>query len=149
MIDKLQKILSTSIEEVVASSLVLDLIDLYSKLYLNGSNPGGCEKCLRTAYNELMKTGMEKIKQLEEIKSRTCKPAWNGLKYINATARHWNSDLITDNEAIKLLEAGHLKKVDFEILPFDFEKPIPDEKVIQDFEKRHLPKKAKQVKKGA
>lgn len=56
-------------------------------------------------------------KKFEQAKNRTCKPAWNGNKYINATARHWNSDFITDDDAIMLLDKGFLNESDFKILP--------------------------------
>lgn len=148
MINKVKEVLSKSFEEVSASSLVLTLLECYSKLYLNGGQPGACSKCHRDYYIELKKTGMEKAINFEEVKTRTCKPAWNGLKYINATARHWNNELLTDKDAIGLLEKKFLFESDFEILPVNWGKPIPEEKVIQDFEQRHLPKKAK-VKKGA
>lgn len=146
MIEKLKKVINTPFEEVVASSLVLDLLDCYSKLYLNGGNPGGCTQCHRTYYNELKKDGMERALNYEEIKNRTCKPAWNGLKYISATARHWNDKLITDKDAVYLLENKHVTEKDFEILPKEWGKPIPEEKIKEQFEKRHAPKK---VRKGA
>jgi len=53
----------------------------------------------------------------DKAKTRTCKPAWDGLKYIPATARHWSSELITDEQAQKLLNEGHLREIDFQILP--------------------------------
>lgn len=56
-------------------------------------------------------------KKFELAKNRTCKPAWKGNKYINATARHWSSDFLTDDEAKMLLEKGHLTESDFTVLP--------------------------------
>lgn len=86
---------------------------------------------------------MELAKLYEEAKNRTCKPNWNGLKYISSTARHWNNELLTDKDAIYLLEGGHLTTKDFEVLPAEYGRPIPEEKVIADFEKRHAPRKGK------
>lgn len=148
MINKVKEVLSKSFEEVSASSLVLTLLECYSKLYLNGAQPGVCGKCMRGYYIELTKTGMEKAINFEEIKARTCKPAWNGLKFIPSTARHWNNELLTDKEAINLLEKKFLTPVDFEVLPAEWGKPIPEEKVIEAFEQRHAPK-IKKVKKGS
>jgi hypothetical protein len=147
MINSVKEVLAKSFEEVSASSLVLKLLDCYSKLYINGSQPGICGLCLRNYYTELKKNGMELAKIYEEVKNRTCKPAWNGLKYIPSTARHWNNELITDKDAMYLLEKGFVKENEFEILPSEWGKPIPEEKVIEAFEQRHLPKKSK--KKGA
>lgn len=53
----------------------------------------------------------------DKAQVRTCKPAWNGLKYIPGTARHWNSLLITDEEAEMLLKKGFLTETDFTVLP--------------------------------
>lgn len=144
MLEAVSEVISKSFEEVAASSLILKLINCYSKLYLNGSQPSGCTKCLRTYYQELKKTGMELAQKFEDVKNRTCKPNWNGLRYIPATARHWNNELVSDKEAEMLLEKGWLKESDFEVLPAGYGKPVPEEKVKADFEKRHAPRKKKQ-----
>jgi hypothetical protein len=81
---------------------------------------------------------MEAIERLEKIKNRTCKPNWNGLKYIASTARHWNNELITDDEAQMLLAGKHLTNKDFVVLPV-----MPDEEIKAKFEQRHAPKKKK------
>jgi hypothetical protein len=143
MVEEVGEIISKSFEEVSASSLILKLLDCYSKLYLNGSAPGLCNLCHREYYTQITKNGMELAKKYEEAKARTCKPNWNGLKYINATARHWNSDLLTDKEAIYLLEKGILKTTDFDTLPSEYGKPIPEEKIQSDFQKRQFKKKKK------
>jgi len=84
--------------------------------------------------------------KFDEAKTRTCKPAWKGLKYIPPTARHWNSELVTDKEAEYLLEKGYVKPTDFEVLPAKAE-PVPEEKIIEQFEKRHTPKAPRKTKK--
>lgn len=56
-------------------------------------------------------------KKIVEAESRTCQPAWKGLKYIPMAARHFSSRLITDEEAKMLLEKGFLKESDFRVLP--------------------------------
>lgn len=145
MTDQVSEVINKSFEEVSASSLILTLLNCYSKLYLNGADPGTCGKCHQDFYIQLKKNGMELAKLYEEAKNRTCKPAWSGLKYIPATARHWNDELITDKDAVYLLDNGFCKASDFETLPEGYGKPIPEEKVIEDFEKRHAPK----VKKNA
>jgi hypothetical protein len=151
MIEDIKEVLNKSFEEVAASSLVLKLLSVYSKLYLNGGQPAHCSACMRDYYSQLKKNGMELAQLYLEAKNRTCKPKANGIVYIASTARHWNSELITDKDAIYLLEGKHMKPSDFEILPEAWGKPIPEEKVIKDFEKRHAPKapKGRIVKKGA
>lgn len=140
MTDQVREVLNKSFEEVSASSLIISLLNCYSKLYLNGGEPGTCGKCHRDFYYQLKQNGMDLAQKYDEAKNRTCKPAWTGLKYIPATARHWNDELITDKDAVYLLDKGYCKKEDFEILPEGYGKPIPEEKVIEDFEKRHAPK---------
>jgi hypothetical protein len=115
--EDVREVINTPFEVVNSTSLVLKLLNSYSKLYLNGAQPGGCSLCIRDYYNKLLRTGMDLALKYEEAKNRTCKPAWNGLKYIPSTARHWNSELITDSDAKYLLSESHLKESDFEILP--------------------------------
>lgn len=117
MTELVNEIINKSFEEVSASSLILKMLDCYSKLYLNGKQPSTCGRCHRDYYITLKKNGMELAKKYEEAKNRTCKPAWTGLKYIPATARHWDDNLLTDKEAEYLLEKHFLKESDFEVLP--------------------------------
>lgn len=146
MTEQVREVLDKSFEEVNASSLILSLLSIYSKLYLNGAQPGTCGACHRDYYNQLKNNGMELAKQYEEAKNRTCKPSWNGIKYINATARHWNSELLTDKEATNLLEKGFLKSSDFSILPAGFGKVLTEAEIQETFEKRHAPKVKKAKK---
>lgn len=69
---------------------------------------------------------MEKAKKAEKVISRTCKPKFNGLRYIPsimkggkliAVHKHIDSGNISDQEALDLLDAGILKESDFEVLP--------------------------------
>lgn len=147
MTEQVREVLDKSFEEVNASSLILSLLSIYSKLYLNGAQPGTCGACHRDFYSQLKNNGMELAKNYDEAKSRTCKPSWNGIRYIAATARWWNSELITDKEALMLLEKGFQKPSDFTILPSDFNKPIPEEKVQESFQQRHAPKQKGRPKK--
>lgn len=143
MVENVKELLSKSFEEIEGSSLIINLLTIYSKLYLNGADPGSCGQCHRDYYIQLKLNGMEQAEKYLEAQNRTCKPSWSGLKYIRTTAKHWNDQLLTDKEAIYLLENKHLEIKDFEVLPADFGKPIPEEKVIQDFQKRHAPRKRK------
>ncbi len=113
----IELILSKSVGEVIASPLSLKLLKCYSKLYLNGKAPRTCSNSQRKYYNRLKKDGLEMAKKIKKAVSRTCIPKWKGNKYIPKAGRHYNSSLITDEEATALLEKGYLKETDFEKLP--------------------------------
>lgn len=149
---RLEELLKYDIKEIVGSPLVLELLDVYSKLFLNGSQPSYCEKCLTKYYYQLKQYGMEQQERIQKIKDRTCIPAWNGLKYIPAVARHFNSDLITDEEATDCLIDGKLRESHFKKLPDIYlELKKEPEKKDQEKEKQPEPKleKKKVVKKAA
>jgi len=151
MINDIKQIINLSFEEVVASSLSLKLLDCYSKLYLCGGQPKTCARSQRQYYCQLIKNGIEMAQKFEEAKNRTCRPNWGtpqkpGIKYIPDTGRHWNSELLTDKEAQMLLDKGYVKSTDFEILPAKPE-PVPEEKIQEQFEKRHIPKAPRKTKK--
>lgn len=116
--DQLAEVLNHEVGEVVASPiLIMSLLRLYSALYLQGRPPGTCGNCHREYYNKLKRNGMEKAKQADEVAKRTCEPKWKGLKFIAKLAKHFNDTLITDAQAISLLDAGFLKPEDFKVLP--------------------------------
>lgn len=60
---------------------------------------------------------MEKAQLADEVKNRTCKPKWKGLKFIHRVARHYSDQLITDKQAVDLLKKGLLTEADFLTLP--------------------------------
>ena len=59
--------------------------------------------------------------KLQEIKDRKCKPNWKGLIYFPIIATHVNSETITDNDAIMLLNEGLLNPKCFDVLPEGYE----------------------------
>lgn len=117
MYDELKKLIETPIDEIINSQLVLSLLNVYSKLYLFGKQPRFCEKCLRRYYVEIVNTGYLMLEKMESVKKRTCIPGWTGLLYIPSTARHWNSEAVTDEEAEMLIKGRHLKEESFTVLP--------------------------------
>ena len=131
MKEKVIKVISCTFEEVNASSLVLDLLECYSKLYANGAQLGGCSLCLRDYYSQLVKNGIEMAEKYEDVQKRTCVPAWVGLKYVPKAARHYSNEWITDKEAIYLLEIEALTEEDFEVMPTDL-KPAKKSKKEKD-----------------
>mgnify|MGYP001172527085 CR=1 FL=1 len=153
LIEKVQRILARSVEEVISSPLSLDLLECYSKLYINGAQPRSCAGSMRKYYAELTKTGVQKAMELNQTKERTCKPAWKGLKYIivkendyAAKGMHVSSEHITDEQAKKYLRIGALVESDFEILPENVKlKSVGDE--VKESIKQIAPKKPRQPRK--
>jgi hypothetical protein len=141
--EDLKLILSKTFEEVAKSQdVLLKMLYLYSTLYLSGQPAAWCEYCQHDYYTTLKKEGMEKIAELEEIQKRTCIPAWTGLKYIHKSGRHFNNELITDVQAIDLLERGFLSETDFIKIPEGFNPE--DAKIVQEIieeEKVKVPRK--------
>ena len=131
LIDLVSKILAHDFGEVSTSPLIADMLSAYSKLYLNGTQPRLCGKCHKQYYEQLKLDGMKKAELYEKAKNRTCKPAWRGLKYINKLAKHFNNELLTDDQAVDMLNKGHLKEADFFVLPKGYNKP---EKKVQERE---------------
>lgn len=117
MIEKLKELLSKDIEEIISTPLSLDLLKVYSTLYLYGEKPNTCAKSQRSYYNQLKINGMDKAKQNTQ---RTCKPNWKGNLYIPKEARHFNDLHITDEEAIRIIERKHISEDKFSILPEGF-----------------------------
>lgn len=137
-------------EAIISSPVSLDLMRCYSLLYLNGLQCRGCSSSLRGYYRQLMHDGITKAMDYEKIKARTCKPAWNGLKFIHAEARHYSNEYLTDDQAIVLLERGHLTEKDFVTLPNGYlqpNKPIEQSEVNSDqVEETEKPKRGRKPK---
>ena len=117
MVNEVKELISMDVEAIISSPTSLKLLNCYSKLYLNGDQPRGCASSQRNYYKELCLTGIAKAMDYEKIKTRTCKPAWKGLMFIHSEARHYSDEFITDEQAIVLLERGHLTEKDFVTLP--------------------------------
>jgi len=125
VIEKIKEILSKDVEEVIASSLSLDLLKIYSSLYLNGAQPKTCSKIQRVYYNELKLTGLKRAANYT-VMERTCKPKWSGLRFI--WGDHYSDETLTDEQAIKLLKNKGLQERDFEILPKGYKEPKNNKK---------------------
>lgn len=122
MIDTVKEILGKSVEEVIASSTSLKLLRCYSLLYNNGNEVRWCAAYQREYYSQLSINGILMAEKFDETNKRTLQPAWDGLKYIHSEGGHYNSLLITDEQAIRLLNEGKLRESDFVKLPEGFKK---------------------------
>lgn len=120
MVERVASILRHDYREIIGSPLILEFLDIYSKLYLNGGQPNHCEACHRKYWQELNQTGIQMAEKLEAIKTRTLIPAWNGLMWVPSAARHFDSARITDQEACSCLIDGQLRESHFEKLPDDY-----------------------------
>ena len=117
MVERVANILRHEWREIIGSPLIIELLDIYSKLYLNGGQPNACERCHREYFAKLIKNGKIMAEKYQEVLNRTCIPAWKGVKYIPKQARHFDSENMTDAEAIRFLKQGQLDEDDFIKLP--------------------------------
>lgn len=151
MLKDVEILISKSVGEVLKSpDLTLKLLRVYSKLYLHGAAPGYCERSIRLYHEKLKSDGMFKANENLKIAQRTCLPNWKGNRYYTAIHTHVSADNLTDEEAIKLLEAGILKSSDFEKLPEGYgakkKTPEPEIEPVKEIVKE--PVKAAKPKKG-
>lgn len=125
MFKELNKIKSVSFEELQKSGeLTLLLLSMYSKLFLAGSQPSICGKCMKRYYLQLINQGF-KILQFMKEKTNELKP---GLHFVRSEAMHFSNANLTDEKAIKLLEDKKLKPEAFIKLPEGFESEEEDAK---------------------
>jgi len=126
LIDVIKKIQSERFENIVSSDLSVDLLWAYSQLFMNGKQPNWCSRCMRNYYAEICKNGLEMADKLIEAQNRTCKPNWNGNKYIHRAGRHYSNIYINDKEAIDLINRKFINESDFDVLPEEYVKePTP------------------------
>jgi hypothetical protein len=119
--DRVNKILEKSFEEINSSTLIIELLRLYSDLYLNGFQVSTCAKCHYDYYLKLKTNGV--MKAIEKDKNKTThvikkKPNQRGDRLLYSTkCGHVNLDRMTDRDAVFLLENKILKEADFIKLP--------------------------------
>ncbi len=122
LVDDVQILINTRLEDIENSSLVILMLKVYTKLYndpntihILGSSCKNCKQKLIKIYKQLKLNGMELAEKFD--KPRTCIPAWNGLRYISGAAKHYDSSNLTDEAAIFFLEKNILSESDFKKLP--------------------------------
>ena len=91
-----------------------------------------CARSQRLYYLQIQKNGLEMAEKYEKAKSRTCIPAWSGLKFITATQKHWIADLLTDDEAVYLLEKKYISEKSFTKLPDNYKSDIVINDVVNE-----------------
>lgn len=113
----LELINNTSFEKIKSTELVLILIKTYSKLYCNSKQIDFCSLCLEKYYNEILKTGFEKLRIMETINKKTNICKYKGIKYVPTMHTHYDFDNLSDHDAENLLKVGYLTKDNFIELP--------------------------------
>ena len=116
MLEEVKQILSNGVDFYIKESPIA-LLRCYSKLYMQGRQTRWCEASQRKYFTQLKKNGIDMAKQYDEAQTRTCVPAYKGKKYISAKAKMYYADLLTDADAIDLLNCGYLVESDFTKLP--------------------------------
>jgi len=142
VINEVLEIINKEFEEVYSSSLSLKLLNIYSKIYLDGAQPNYCKAAQQSYYNLLQSEGLQKAKIMDEILKSTHKTNVKGLMYIGKPfCRHFDLENLTDKQATDLLQSGWLKENQFDKLPelYKEEKKIEDE--IKKEEKKAKAKK--------
>lgn len=141
MLEEVRFILSKDFSEIYTSELSLQLLSVYSKLYLSGGQPKHCKISQMNYYNRLKSDGIEKAKKMEEILKKTNKAKKKGFKYVGKPfCKHFNLEQLTDKEATDLLQAGWMNEGDFSKLPEIYK----EEKEIE----KQIKKEEKAIKKG-
>lgn len=146
LIEEYNNLMSLDFGDIKNSPNVLRFLKLYSTLY-DCPNPRSCEAVMSKYYQELKLTGKMKAELHEEIKSRTCVPNWNGLRYINGD--HYSDKYITDKQAFYLLMNGLLSENEFKVLPKEYADLIAKKatkEAPEQPEKTEQPKQTKETK---
>ena len=113
----IDEVLQKEVKEVISSPLSLKLLNIYSILYLGGSQPRWCERSQTSYYNQIASTGYQKLNEMKEILNRTCELKPDMLIYVSSLAMHITSANITDWIACEGLTKGFLKESQFIKLP--------------------------------
>jgi len=112
-------------------SLLLPFLKMYSFVFLDGKTPSACGKVQRTYWVDFFERNnyLKLVDMINKAVNRTNVPAWKNIKFFSKLGKHVNANLLTDEDAIKYLEAGYLSKEDFIKLP-----EIKDDKSIKQEE---------------
>jgi hypothetical protein len=143
MEDHYNKIRELSVDEVLGDPVALrSLLILASALLLGGGQPAICNSCLRDYYYQIVNNYEKLNKNYQTMKNRTCKPKWVGVKYVKGAL--YDSETITDEQALSALKNGYLTEKDFEKLPEE-----PKDDTIELIEETKPKQTKPQVKKNS
>lgn len=116
MQNEFDKIMSKTVTEVLKDGqLLMIMLGLYSKLFLNSKPCTACDKFHTVYYNRLVKEGLKKIKTMKKENETKAKIKGNAILHV-AGERVSNLNL-TDKKAREIIKKYPETKGQFEILP--------------------------------
>jgi len=125
MIKAVKLLISKDFAEIKSTPLSLELLKVYSILYLNGRQPSSCEASLYRYYQQLIRNGTEKAQNMQE-KTNKCNK--KGLIYVGRPLfKDFDLQNLSDKDANSLIKLGILKKSDFKVMPAEVKDKQPKE----------------------
>lgn len=116
MVERVEKLININAREVMKSpELYLELLKLYSILFLNGRQPSDCGKCAYNYFNKLKTSGIKKALFMEHKTCKLTNKIFN-VRVGNAIITYSDAN-VNDIIARRLLMDGKLKESDFITLP--------------------------------
>ena len=148
MIDQINEILNYEVEAVLKDGrLSLNLLRIYSVIYMGGAPCRACSQSQRAYYAELKKSGLQKASIMV---NRTCELQPDALHYVRGLGnKHVSNHNITDEEAIICLKNGWLKERHFVKLPSGYKEPGVDAEDIPGVEETEIEQPKKRGRKPA
>lgn len=136
MVEDVKLILSKNVEEVIASTLSLKLLNCASKLYYQGAQCRFCARSQREYYSMLQRNGLELAAKYEKMSEpKTFKLTFDGIRYIPGVGNIMMTTL-EEETAVKYLKDGTLRESDFTKLPDGYKnsaaKPEPVDEAISE-----------------
>jgi hypothetical protein len=108
-------------EQVIKTpALLLELLRLYSEIFLNSKPCSTCEKMHGTYYTRLIREGKKQIEKNRTMTKATCKLKDNACVFFKGA--HYTNANITDAVAVQMIKAFPALKQQFVTLP---SKPAP------------------------
>lgn len=111
---ELSDLLSMNLADVLNSAEARLSVKTYMEFF-TGQPCRTCQNAISGYFYQMKFKADYYIRMENEIKNRTCKPAWDGLLYFKGN--HHRSDITTDAQATEYLGNGLLLPEHFTVLP--------------------------------
>ena len=111
---ELSDLLSMNLADVLNRAEARASVKTYMEFF-TGQPCRTCQSAISGYFYQMKFKSEYYIRMETEIKTRTCKPAWDGLLYFKGN--HHRSDIITDAQTTDYLERGLLLPEHFAVLP--------------------------------
>ena len=156
MVEDVKLILSKNVEEVIASTLSLTLLNCASKLYFNGAQCRFCARSQRGYYEMLQRNGLElATKYDKQMEAKTHETIYKGQRRFISKHGFIFFDELSDLDCIEMLNSKVLRESDFTKLPDGYKKAvakpepvdeaISEEQTVDSFANRELEPELKQA----